>query len=53
MSIIPEKKSIGLLLDPDKAKDESLESILRIASECKPDIILTGGSLSSGDIEHL
>lgn len=53
MSIIPEKKSIGLLLDPDKAKDESLASILRIASECKPDIILTGGSLSSGDIGTL
>jgi putative glycerol-1-phosphate prenyltransferase len=53
MSIIPDKKSIGLLLDPDKANDESLNSILGIAARCKPDIILAGGSLSSGDIGTL
>jgi putative glycerol-1-phosphate prenyltransferase len=53
MNLFPGKKSIGLLLDPDKAKDDSLALMLTIAVECKPDVILAGGSLSSGDIGEL
>ena len=36
----PGKKSIALLLDPDKAKGDSLKNILKIAEECKTDYIL-------------
>jgi phosphoglycerol geranylgeranyltransferase len=40
------KKSIALLLDPDKAKGESLNRILNIASENGADYILAGGSIT-------
>jgi putative glycerol-1-phosphate prenyltransferase len=53
MKLISEKKSIGLLLDPDKAKGDSLTNALKAAEECRPDIILAGGSLSSGSISTL
>lgn len=49
----PAKKSIGLLLDPDKAQGDSLKKLLRIASESRTDYILTGGSLSSAGIDAL
>jgi putative glycerol-1-phosphate prenyltransferase len=49
----PGKKSIALLLDPDKAKGDSLLSILKLASECKPDYILAGGSLTFSSIDDL
>jgi phosphoglycerol geranylgeranyltransferase len=49
----PGKKSIALLLDPDKAKGESLSSILKIAAECNPDYILAGGSLTFSSIDDL
>jgi putative glycerol-1-phosphate prenyltransferase len=49
----PFKKSIALLLDPDKAKGDSLQKILRIAEECKTDYILTGGSLTFNSIDNL
>ena len=40
------EKSIALLLDPDKARDDSLMNILKIADECRADFILAGGSLT-------
>jgi phosphoglycerol geranylgeranyltransferase len=49
----PSEKSIGLLLDPDKAKGESLVNILRIAGESRPDYILAGGSLTFSSIDIL
>jgi putative glycerol-1-phosphate prenyltransferase len=49
----PRAKSIGLLLDPDKASGDSLQKILKMATESHTDYILTGGSLSSNSIEIL
>jgi hypothetical protein len=39
-SDFPVKKSIALLLDPDKAKGESLQNILVTANESKTDYLL-------------
>lgn len=52
-SEFPVRKSIGLLLDPDKAYGESLDKIIRIAEECHTDYILAGGSLASKNIDDL
>ena len=49
----PINKSIGLLLDPDKAKGESLRNILEIAEESNTDYILAGGSTSFSSIDNL
>jgi len=49
----PNKKSIALLLDPDKANGASLLAILKLAAECKPDYILAGGSLTFSSIDDL
>jgi phosphoglycerol geranylgeranyltransferase len=49
----PGKKSIALLLDPDKAKGDSLQKILRIAVESNTDFILAGGSLTFNSIDNL
>ena len=49
----PENKSVALLLDPDKVTAEGLRNILKIASECKTDYILTGGSLTFNSIDNL
>jgi putative glycerol-1-phosphate prenyltransferase len=49
----PKRISIGLLLDPDKSKGESLRNILSIAEDCHTDFILTGGSLTFNSIENL
>jgi phosphoglycerol geranylgeranyltransferase len=51
--IFPLNKSIGLLLDPDKSKGDSLRKVLTIASECHTDYILTGGSLTFNSIDSL
>lgn len=51
--LFPAKKSIGLLLDPDKAQGESLKKLLKIASDSRVDYIFTGGSLSSTGIDDL
>jgi phosphoglycerol geranylgeranyltransferase len=51
--ILSKEKKIGLLLDPDKAKGESLSNILRIAEEHKADLILAGGSLTFNTIDNL
>ena len=49
----PAKKSIALLLDPDKAKGESLQNILKTANESKTDYIFAGGSLTFTGIDNL
>jgi phosphoglycerol geranylgeranyltransferase len=49
----PNKKSIALLLDPDKATGASLLPILKVAEECNPDYILAGGSLTFSSIDDL
>ena len=52
-SDFPIKKSIALLLDPDKAKGESLRKILETANESKTDYIFAGGSLTFNSIDNL
>jgi putative glycerol-1-phosphate prenyltransferase len=49
----PIHRSIGLLLDPDKADRESMKKILAIAGECRTDYILAGGSLTFNSIDDL
>ena len=49
----PKNISVGLLLDPDKSKGDSLRNILSIAEECQTDFILTGGSLTFNSIDNL
>jgi phosphoglycerol geranylgeranyltransferase len=46
-------KCIGLLLDPDNARGDSLRNILKIAQECETDYILAGGSLTFSSIDSL
>ncbi len=53
ISIFPFKKSIALLLDPDKAKGDSLASILENANNCYTDYIFAGGSLTFNSIDNL
>lgn len=47
----PRKKSIGLLLDPDKASSDHLTDLLNIAQKCKTDYILAGGSITFNNID--
>jgi len=49
----PVKKSIALLLDPDKAKGDLLKNILKTAVERKADYIFAGGSLTFTSIDNL
>jgi putative glycerol-1-phosphate prenyltransferase len=49
----PGKKSIALLLDPDKAKGDSLIRILEIANKNNTDYIFAGGSLTFNSIDIL
>ena len=51
--IFPLNRSVGLLLDPDKSKGESLRNILTIAEECHTDYIFAGGSLTFNSIDEL
>jgi phosphoglycerol geranylgeranyltransferase len=55
MNIInfPGKKSVALLLDPDKAKGDLLKNILKTANECCADYIFAGGSLTFNSIDNL
>lgn len=52
-SDFPSKKSIALLLDPDKAKGDLLQNILKTANESKTDYIFAGGSLTFTSIDNL
>lgn len=47
------RKYIGLLLDPDKSKGESLTELLKTAEECHTDFILAGGSLTFTNTDQL
>ena len=49
----PKKKSVALLLDPDKTRLDSLSPILSIATGCKTDYIMVGGSLTFNSIDNL
>jgi phosphoglycerol geranylgeranyltransferase len=49
----PKKRSIALLIDPDKAKENSLKNIIKTANESKTDYIFAGGSLTFNSIENL
>jgi phosphoglycerol geranylgeranyltransferase len=49
----PVKKSVGLLLDPDKTEENALKKTLKIASDSKTDYILAGGSLTFTSIDQL
>ncbi len=49
----PHKKSIGLLIDPDKSEGASLRNILSIACESRTDYILTGGSLTFHSVDNI
>lgn len=49
----PGKKSIALLLDPDKTAGDSLQYILKAANESNTDFILVGGSLTFNSIDSL
>jgi len=49
----PGKNSIALLLDPDKIRGDELYKILDIAIKCRVDFIMTGGSLTFSNIDHL
>jgi phosphoglycerol geranylgeranyltransferase len=49
----PREKSIGLLLDPDKAKGDILKKIVDIATKNKTDYILVGGSLTFDKTDSL
>jgi len=50
---LADKKNIALLLDPDKMKGESLDTILKVASENNTDYILVGGSITFSKIDPL
>jgi phosphoglycerol geranylgeranyltransferase len=49
----PVQKSIALLLDPDKAKGELLQKVLKTANESCTDYIFAGGSLTFTNIDKL
>lgn len=49
----PGKKSIALLLDPDKTSGKDLKRVLQIASVSGTDYILVGGSLTFSSIDVL
>lgn len=51
--ILSKKKKTGLLLDPDKAKGESLIKILKIAEQYNTDFIFAGGSITFNNIDVL
>jgi putative glycerol-1-phosphate prenyltransferase len=49
----PVKKSVALLLDPDKTRGDALKSILKTAHESKTDYIFAGGSLTYTSVDAL
>jgi phosphoglycerol geranylgeranyltransferase len=52
-NIFPGETSVALLLDPDKVKGNSLDTILKVAIDYKTDFILAGGSLTFNSIDNL
>ncbi len=53
MMISTNRKSLALLLDPDKSDEKSLSHILKIAVSSGTDLILAGGSLTFNPINNL
>jgi phosphoglycerol geranylgeranyltransferase len=53
MMISKNRKSIALLLDPDKSSAESLNRIAAIAVSSNVDLILAGGSLTFNPVDSL
>lgn len=53
MMISTNRKSLALLLDPDKSDGSSLHHVLEIAVTGGTDLILTGGSLTYNPIDKL
>ena len=49
----PGKKSIGLLLDPDKFNGGQFDNLLEIAEKSRTDFILVGGSITFTSIDKL
>jgi phosphoglycerol geranylgeranyltransferase len=49
----PSKKSLALLIDPDKTKGRSLDKILSLATLNEVDYIFTGGSITFNSIDNL
>ena len=49
----PARKSIGLLLDPDKTDEREIIRIVRTATESGTDYILAGGSLTFAGIDQM
>jgi putative glycerol-1-phosphate prenyltransferase len=49
----PGKRSVALLIDPDKTSREVLNKVLHTASECRTDYIFAGGSLTFNSIDNL
>jgi phosphoglycerol geranylgeranyltransferase len=49
----PAKKSLALLIDPDKATGRSLDKILSLAKKNDVDYIFTGGSITFSSIDNL
>jgi phosphoglycerol geranylgeranyltransferase len=49
----PVRKSVGLLLDPDKTDEKAIVRMLRTATESRTDYILAGGSLTFTGIDQM
>ncbi len=49
-SISQKKKSLALLIDPDKYTKDSLLALIKLTANNKPDFILVGGSLLFADV---
>jgi putative glycerol-1-phosphate prenyltransferase len=47
-----DRGSFALLVDPDKHTDRSIRQLARLASECKVDALLLGGSLVRNSMEN-
>jgi phosphoglycerol geranylgeranyltransferase len=47
------QKSISLLIDPDKSDNKQLDTLVRIASDCRTDYIMVGGSLTFSGTDEL
>jgi len=53
ISGFPVKRSLALLIDPDKAPDSSLNHLMNLAGEYEVDYIFTGGSITFNGIDEL
>jgi phosphoglycerol geranylgeranyltransferase len=49
----PRKKSVAVLLDPDKSTGKGIDEILDIASRYRVDYVFAGGSITFNNIDNL